>query len=190
MTILFKFIFIFTSLFFLNSCGFSNTTNNTTVINKEFNSRYKESRKKITGKLSASEYTEMKTLLENELGKVISDKQNILINYDQKAPNCILLASSENNVVHVLRNRVRISDEISRKYNTIDFFVYNPNSYFADLYASDSFFKKDSGFFFTNIFTFHENCQAFYILKSNGEFLKFYGEDYFSEVKAFLEKNN
>lgn len=172
----------------LNSCGVSNAKGNALTINKELNSKYKASRKKISGKLTPSEYTEMKTLLEKELGVPISGKQSILINYDQKAPNCILLASSESSIVHVLKNRARISYEMSQKYNATDFFVYESNSYFADLYASDSFFKVDSGFFFNNIFTLHENCQAFYILKPNGDFLKYYGEDYYSEVKEFLEK--
>jgi hypothetical protein len=173
---------------FLNSCGVSKANGNSTTINKEFNSKYKASQNKIIGKLTPSEFTEMKTMLENELGVTISGQKSILINYDQKAPNCILLASSKNSIVKVLKNRLRISSEISQKYNAIDFFVYESNSYFAELYASDIFFKVDSGFFFNNIFTYHENCQAFYILKPNGDFLKYYGEDYYSEVKEFLEK--
>lgn len=185
------FLKIFISLLLiscLNSCGVSNTNGNAKTINKELNSKYKASRNKIIGKLTPSEYTEMKILLEKELGVTISGQKSILINYDQKAPNCILLASSESSVVHILKNRVKISSEISQKYNAIDFFVYESNSYFADLHANDVFFKVDSGFFFNNIFTLHENCQAFYILKPNGDFLKYYGEDYYSEVKEFLEK--
>ncbi len=50
-------------------------------------------------------------------------------------------------------------------------------------------FILDSGFFYENVFTEHQNCEAFLIIKPNGDFHKFYGEDYYTEVENFLEKN-
>ena len=49
-------------------------------------------------------------------------------------------------------------------------------------------FIIDSGFFYENVFTEHQNCAGFLIIKPNGDFYKQYGEDYYSEVKAFFEK--
>jgi len=57
------------------------------------------------------------------------------------------------------------------------------------MFRANKRFMPNPGFFHDSIFTLHESCQAFFILKPSGRFLKYYGEDYFSVVEAFLESD-
>jgi hypothetical protein len=55
-----------------------------------------------------------------------------------------------------------------------------------DRVAMKNNFIMDSGFFSNNIFTEREMCSAFIIIKPNGKFFKYYGEDYNTKIKDFL----
>lgn len=155
-------------------------------INTYPNAEYQKSKSAYVGTLSLSEYTDLKIVLETELKTSIPDGKSVLINYYQRAENCLLvrLKSGRQNA----SISKEISSRISSEHNTIDFFVFAKDSYFSDSFEKDSQFIMDSGYFYNNIFTDHQNCAGFLIVKPNGEFYKYYGEDYFSEVRAFLEK--
>jgi len=47
----------------------------------------------------------------------------------------------------------------------------------------------DSGYFYKAIFTLHKICSAFLVLKPNGEILKHYDADYFSQMGDFLKSS-
>ncbi len=126
--------------------------------------------------------------MEVELKTTIPNDKSILINYNQKASNCIYVGYSVKSNKQVTNNRIRISSRMSSKYNAVDFFVYAKDSYNKEIYEQTPEFIMDSGFFYENVFTEHQNCAGFLIIKPNGEFYKHYGEDYYSEVKAFFEK--
>ncbi|MFK5981515.1 MAG: hypothetical protein QM499_01275 [Flavobacteriaceae bacterium] len=130
----------------------------------------------------------MKRHLEKELNTKIQEGKSILINYRQKARNCISLSLSNSNFSKFTNRGIKISSRISAENNTSDYFVYEKNAFYKNLYKEKQNFKLDSGFFYNNIFTLHETCDAFFIIKPNGNFLKYYGGDYFSIVKTFLEK--
>jgi hypothetical protein len=178
--------YIITLLFI--SCGTNKIATNDTEVNTYPNSEYKKSRKAYSGKLNKSEYDALIKQLELELKVTIDTEKSILINYNQKAPNCINIRFSKNDNKQVAKNRIRISSRISSNFNTVDFFVYSEDSYNKEIYEKMSEFTLDSGFFYKNVFTEHLNCAGFLIVKPNGEFYKYYGEDYYSEVEAFLEK--
>ena len=171
----------------LISCGTNKEINNTKV-NTYPNSKYKKSRTAYSGTLNKTEYDELIKKLETELKTTFPADKSILINYSQKAPNCINVRFSEKDIQQVTNNRIRISSRMSSNYNAVDFFVYAKDSYNKEIYEQMNEFIVDSGFFYENIFTEHQNCAGFLIIKPNGDFYKQYGEDYYSEVKAFLEK--
>ena len=185
--ILIKGIYLTITILFI-SCGTNKVTINNSEVNTYPNSEYKKSRKAYSGTLNKSEYDELIKKLEEELNTTISTDKSILINYNQKAPNCINARFSQSDNKQVAKNRIRISSRMSSNYNAIDFFVYNKDSYNKEIYEKITEFKLDSGFFYDNVFTEHQNCAGFLIIKPNGEFYKHYGEDYYSEVKAFFEK--
>ena len=170
----------------LISCGTNKDITNTKV-NSYPNSKYKKSRTAYSGTLNKNEYDELIKRLELELKTTIPNDKSILINYNQKAPNCINFRFSEKDNKQVTNNRIRISSRISSNYNAIDFFVYAKDSYNNGIYEQMTEFIMDSGFFYENVFTEHQNCAGFLIIKPNGEFYKQYGEDYYSDVKAFFE---
>lgn len=176
------------STFFIISCSSINKVNSSSKINTMLNEKYKNSRSSFYGKLNASEYIEMINELSKELKVKLSRSKAVLINYNQNAPNCILKRFDKNTVSGVTDNKIRISSRICENNNTVDFFVYSDNVFNKKLYQTKNNFKLDSGFFYNNIFVIHENCAAFFILKPDGNFMKYYGEDYYSEVSKFLEK--
>ncbi|WP_394907490.1 hypothetical protein [uncultured Mesonia sp.] len=171
----------------LISCGTNKGITNTKV-NTYPNSKYKKSRTAYAGTLNKNEYDELIKRLEIELKTTIPNDKSILINYNQKAPNCTNVRYSEKDNKQVTNNRIRISSRMSSNYNAVDFFVYAKDSFNKKIYEQMTEFIMDSGFFYENVFTEHQNCAGFLIIKPNGEFYKQYGEDYYSEVKAFFEK--
>ncbi|NGY35915.1 hypothetical protein FQU23_000115 [Flavobacterium sp. XN-5] len=170
------------------SCISQTTTSPTTVLNSVLNKQYIESRKSFKGKLNPQQFQEIRSLIIKELNAEIPADKSILINYSQRAPNCLSL--NINNISFSGFDRsIEISKRISKKYNTIDFFVFSEDVVNKEIYEEQKDFIKDSGFFYDNVFTLHENCEAFFILKSNGDFMKYYGEDYYSKVEYFLRRN-
>lgn len=161
---------------------------NDTKVNTYPNSEYNKIRVAYSGRLSRTEYDELIKKLEKELKTTIPNNKSILINYNQKAPNCLDLRFSENDNRQVTKNRISISSSMSRNYKAIDFFVYTNDSYNRKIYEQMEEFILDSGFFYENVFTEHQNCAGFLIIKRNRKFYKQYGEDYYSEVKAFFEE--
>lgn len=187
------FYFIIIILFI--SCGTNEITINKTDVNTNLkdvntnpNSEYTKSRKAYSGSLNKSEYSDLIKILEVELKTTIPLDKSILINFNQQAPNCILAGFSTKDYKQIAKNRIRISSRMSSNNNAIDFFVYTKDAYNHEIYDELTEFRLDSGFFYKNVFTEHQNCEGFLIIKPNGEFYKYYGEDYYSEVKAFFNK--
>lgn len=173
----------------LFSCKSSKTAKANKDINTEFNEQYRQSRGGLSGSLSQSEYELLKNQLEKELGATISDDKVILINFRQKSNNCLAAGRDKSFVNRSTDKSIEISTRFSNTYNIEDFFVYTEDAYHADLYNKRTNFKKDSGFFKERIFTSDQNCAGFLLVKLNGKFLKYYGEDYFTRVKKFLLKD-
>ncbi len=151
---------------------------------------YKNSVKSIPGKLTNLEYNELKTNIEKEFKITIPKGKSILINYNQKATNCSYENYGNYTNSTITDNKIRISKRMSFNYNAIDFFVYTEDSFNKEIYSQKKQYRLDSGFFYNNIFTLHENCSGFLIIKPNGDFLKYYGTDYYTQVSEFLEKKN
>ncbi len=172
---------------FLISCGNQKVVNNI-KINSSLNSKYKKSRTAYSGKFKKNEHDELVKMLEVELKTKLPKNKSILINYKQKATNCLDASLSEKSISQITNNEIRISSRMSSIYNAIDFFIYTEDSFNKKVYEKLSKFIIDSGFFYNNVFTEHQNCAGFIIIKSNGDFYKRYGEDYYSEVEAFLKK--
>jgi len=184
------------SLILLVNTLFSCATNKITDIkpiidievNTELNPELIKSRKAFSGNLNNFQYNELKINLEKELNTKIPEGKSILINYHQKARNCISLSLNNSDFSKFTNRGIQISSRISTNNNTVDYFVFEENAFYKNLYKEKQNFKLDSGYFYNNIFTLHETCDAFFIIKPNGDFLKYYGSDYYSIVKTFLEK--
>lgn len=157
-------------------------------VNTELNPESIKSRKAFSGNLNNAQYNLLKINLEKELNTKIPEGKSILINYHQKARNCISLHLNFSDFSKYTNRWIQISSKISTNYNTVDYFVFEENAFYKNLYKEKENFKLDAGFFYNKIFTLHETCEAFFIIKPNGDFLKYYGGDYFSIVKTFLEK--
>lgn len=170
------------------SCASKNASRKTSAVNTKFNKEYIASKKSFLGKLNPEQYIEIKTALELELKTKLTEGKTILINYVQNAPNCISVGISKKNMSIVTDNGLRISNEISAKNNAIDFFVFTKDSYNNAILSTREQFILDKGFFHNKVFTLHENCEDFFILKPDGEFMKYYGEDYYTEVECFLSR--
>jgi len=171
------------SINLLISCG----TNK--GVNTQPNSKYKNSEKAYSGTLNNTDYNELIKKLETELTTTIPDDKSILVNFSQKAPNCISVRFSEKDNKQMVNKGIRISSRISSNNNAIDFFVYTQDSYNKETYKKMTEYILDSGFFYKNVFTEHQNCKAFIVIKPNGDFYKYYGEDYYTKVESFLKKN-
>ena len=180
-----KFYLLFFSLI-LFSCNAQK--NNSEKINTKINQEYIESRKTFVGKLNPDEYQQIREMISKELNTEIPDNKSILINYYQFGTNCFEYGFKEKTALAVIGTSVRISSDLSKEYNASDFFVYTQNALNKERLENRKDFILDAGFFAEYIFTLQENCRAFFILKPNGEFMKYYGSDYYSEVKKFLQE--
>lgn len=175
----------------ISACG---TKKNTTTKNKrekvktKVDSKYKKYYRGYAGTLDASEYSEIIKLFEKELDTTLQTNKSILINFDQKAPRCISYDFDKESMHNYIENVLRISSDMSLKFNANDYFVYTEDSYGKEAYEKHEEYILDSGFFYDQIFTEHEICGGFIIIKPNGDFYKHFGEDYFSEVRAFFEE--
>ena len=177
----------FLVVIFLMSCGTNNISNPGSEVNTKPNRAYKKSRTNYSGKLTETEHTQLRKRLELELKTTIPKTKSILINFNQKAPNCLSVGYNQKDNEQVTQNRIRISSRISANNNAIDYFVYTSDAPNREIYEKTENFLLDSGFFYNEVFTEHENCAGFLIVKPNGTFYKFYGEDYYSDVRAILE---
>ncbi|MBQ0768590.1 MAG: hypothetical protein KBT58_04820 [Bizionia sp.] len=185
MSTTFKYIVLMLISSVFISCGTNNTSKKAKV-NTTLNATYQKSRKAFSGQLSNTEYKDILSILEEELNTTFHSGKPILINFNQKASNCLAIRFSD--IKGFINKGIAISSRMSAEHNAVDFFVYTNDAYYKDIYKENDKFILESGFFSENIFTLHENCQAFIIIKPSGEFYKFYGEDYYSEVRKFLEK--
>ncbi|KFF00867.1 hypothetical protein IX39_09690 [Chryseobacterium formosense] len=157
-------------------------------VNTKFNESYSLSRKKFHGKLDSEQLIQIRTLIVNELKVEIDEKKSVLINFYQYGKNCYEYGLIEKDAQTVIDNSINISSRMSKKYDATDFFVFTEESLNKERFEKRKNFIQDSGFFDQTVFNLKENCRAFFILKPNGEFLKYYGSDYFTEVENFLKK--
>lgn len=171
------------------SCGSSKTSSAGYEVNTEVNSKYRESMNAYDGNLNDTEYRKIIDNLETALQAKIPKDKAVLVNFNQKAPNCITFGRSRSIAKKVTENRIRISSDITTQNNAIDFFVYTEDAFHKEIFEKKPEFMLDSGFFHENVFTEQEHCAAFLIIKPNGDFYKYYGEDYYSHVKGFLEQD-
>lgn len=179
-------ILLLSVLFIFSNCGAQK--DKVGKINTKINEEYLKSRKTFYGKLNAEEYIQIRKLLETELKVEISGNRSILINYFQNGDNCSEYNLNTKSGNAVINNYVQLSSEISARHSGIDFFVYSEDALNKDRLENRENFILDHGFFTQNFFTLKENCRAYFILKPNGDFMKHYGGDYFSEVEEFLQK--
>lgn len=177
----------------LVSCGSSNgigSTNASIVsnenINTTFNNEYKRHIKEYYGQIESKEYEVIRKKIEQELPYKISPQDAVLIHFRQQADNCISMRENGSNYLKSLKFNLKMSSKVSRGQGLSDFFVFTKDAYLMDRVAMKNNFIMDSGFFSNNIFTEREMCSAFIIIKPNGKFLKYYGEDYYTKIKDFL----
>jgi hypothetical protein len=154
-------------------------------INTRMNGKFVKSRKSFVGKVEEENLDKLYNSFENYLKTKVYRDKSVLINYNQRGNNCTSMTYE--NLIFVTDNIKRISNRMSKNHSIQDFFMFSKTAYNRDVYENIGYYIEDSGFFKKEIFTLEEVCNAFFLIKPNGEFLKFYGSDYFSEVKKFME---
>ena len=175
-------------LFFM-ACTSSKPIVSSANLNTQVNDESISSSKTYTGELSKKEYEEIRARIEKELPFKIPIENAILINFNQNARNCHSMFDNGKHYLKVLSNKNRISSRMSSNNKASDFFVFTNDAFFYDKIKMKKNYLTDSGFFYNNIFTVHDNCSAFFILKPNRKFMKHYGGDYYTKVRVFLEMN-
>lgn len=158
-------------------------------VNSKLNKAYKKSQQSFFGQLSKVDADRLRDSIQYQLQTKIDPDKAILINYEQFGTNCLIANAPVETKNVVAHNGIRISARMSKAYNAVDFFIYEDIPEYQNIYGTIEEYQSDSGFFKSNLFTSDQNCGAFFILKSDGSFLKYYGEDYYTEVDNFLKKN-
>jgi CRISPR/Cas system-associated endoribonuclease Cas2 len=184
-----KYLLFILFSFLMFSCKSQREKSLDIKVNTTLNKEYRNSIKTFEGKLNEVDYLLIKKNIEKELSTSIPDDKIILINFCQKAKNCSSLASSEASINKVIYNSLTISSGISLNNDAVDFFVYTEDAFFKDIFIKNLKFKRDSGFFHDTFFNDCDICTAFFILKPDGKFIKHYGDDYYTIVKNFMEKD-
>lgn len=159
-----------------------------TKVNTKLNRQQLKSRKSFVGKLNAKEYRELRGHILNTLQIDAPKETTLIIHFFQNGINCFDYGLNEETGIHVRNNIIAISDRMSKQYQAKDFFVYTSDVLNKNRLEDHEKFMLDPGFFDEEIFTLKENCRAFFILKPDGSYMKYYGSDYFTEVETFLKK--
>ena len=158
-------------------------------INSKYNQEYIDSKVSIFGKLTTDNYSELISKIESSLNIKIDKSRKIYLNFQQKGKNCIRAGQNSSKID--FSKTLEISERITSKYNTQRILSYHKNSFFYNQLSSKKIWVLDSKDFLNNtVFDLKENCEAFLIIKPNGEFYKFYGEDHFSTVENLLKNEN
>ena len=157
-------------------------------VNTKYNRKYVKSRKSFEGNFITETQAALRLILQKELKTTIPDDHHILIHYEQKASNCIKYHNYDPRLPIIIKHIKDSDNKLLRKYQTMSFWIYNANSFFADHFENYPYYQKDSGYFKKHIFELNENCSAFFLLKSSGEFMIHYGEDYMTEVYNYLKR--
>lgn len=157
---------------------------NTNPLNK----KYRESRKSIYGKLKLDEYKHLKSELEKELNTKIPEGKSIFISFEQAASNCSLVKDGKAYLQGFHYLHTSFAGKMSNENNTVDFYLYDANSFLKSYTEKNIKYRLDSGYFATKIFTLKENCEAFFILKPNGKFLISYGSDNLTKASELLKE--
>lgn len=176
-----KYIFI---LFLI--IGFSAKPQEKNLANSEYNKKYKKSITSKHGRLSTDELSEMKSSLAKELQISLENNKALVIYYFQHGKNCLLASYNYEGVLNILNNKYRIANSAEKRFNIKSYYVYNSNSFFNTLLAKQEAFILDSGFFKNVLFKEDRNCEGFYILKENGDYMRYYGSDYSDEIENFI----
>lgn len=158
-------------------------------VNVEYNDEVKNNMKHYEGTLSKNEHAALIKKLKIELQTEIPPHKSILINYYQKASNCTDIDRGKKRLERVVDSLIDITKEITSNTDALNFMVYSEEAFYKDIYERKPEYQLDSGFFHDYIFTEHELCQAFFILKPNGKFYKGYRGYYNYPIKALLEKD-
>ena len=158
------------------------------VVNSNANGDYRSSIHEIRGKLNESEKVLMLKNISKALDTSLTPDKTQLIHYKQSAPNCFLSDSLTSDDRIAFKHDMRVLNKISRKYNVQSFYVFEQNAPITGFLLEQNEFLLDSGYFYNDIFTEHENCGAFLMIMPDGRFIKYYGEDYYSLIIDFLEK--
>lgn len=158
-------------------------------VNTKINKKYYESRKGFYGKLNQEELTFVLDKIENSLDVKIDKSKKTLIIFSQKGENCVTYGLRHPKTI--FNNIENIYNGYSEKYETQTFFGYSSNSLFINLLKDRTIWKKDNNNFIKNtLFDLKESCSAFVVFKPNGEFYKYYGEDYAGIVETLLRNQD
>lgn len=156
-------------------------------INSKLNKEYLDTVKTFKGNLNPTDLKQVREQLEKELNTRLYPKKAIVINYYQYAQNCFEMRYPKDTRKNIVNNSVNLSASISLQENAQDFFVYTKDAIDYHELSKRENFIIDSNFFHDEIFTLHENCRAFFIIKPNGDFTKHYGSDYYTHVQHSLQ---
>lgn len=144
--------------------------------------------KKYIGELSTSDSFILVKEIEKEFNVSIPLNKNIIIHYSNRKYNCIGYNFSENGFYDIPERIINISNNLEKKYKLISLYSYSSISRFKNVFENITKYKLASDFINEVIFTELNYCGGFFILKSNGKFMKYYGDDYFTEVENFLKE--
>ncbi|MGB5982381.1 MAG: hypothetical protein WBG46_09565 [Nonlabens sp.] len=157
-------------------------------LNIEVDEEYRKFAKLYSEKLTPEDLKVWRKLLEENLSKDLNFTEPLVIHFYQKAPYCVMMgydfASQK-----ALDHSVEFYAKIDSTYNAKSYHVFSQNVFFRDEFSKNLTFIGDNGFFHENVFTEHNICKGFFILKPSGSFYKYYGEDYYYQIKDALLVN-
>ena len=172
------------------SCGSNVNTSNVSKVNTKSNKVYKQSEIGYNGNLTETMYNKIKERMSDALMEEIPSDKTIIVHFNQNAPNCLAGNESSKSFLKRTEHKMNWSAELCKLHNAVDFFVYTSDAFHKDYFKTNSAFKVDPGFFYNQVFTEHKNCAGVLIIKPNGSFHKYYGENYSEDVIGYFNQFN
>ena len=148
-------------------------------------SLYSKITQQALGELNLEEYSEFRLSLENQIKTKLPKNKAIIISYHQVAHHCF--HTKQKSKIQFQKNILKLK-ELAETENALVFFYYNPKSKLGTILKNTIDYKKDTDYFFQQLFSNQDFCTAIFVVKPNREFIKYYGLKSEVEISYFLDQ--
>ncbi|WP_111683463.1 hypothetical protein [Winogradskyella tangerina] len=156
--------------------------------NYKFGRKYAKNRLIYSGKVKSEILDDLQRFV-SSISSDFDKNKTLLINFEYDAYHCISANPKYiKNADKLLQNVFNISNRHAVKFDIQHLCAYSKSSPLVDYLSENPNWVLDNGIIENTFFSNSQICSGFVIIEPDGSFLCHFGEDYFSEVNDYFEK--
>lgn len=165
-------------------CQEDNLKSSEVKVNMILNRKYKKSVELTSGIMDSLKLKEFQQGLGFYLNSHFDSSKPIIIGFIQNGLNCLSQLGDQTYLEKLLSNYDKTLQYVAKEFDSNGYMMYTSDAFVSSYPCPNCI--EDKGFMKRIVFTSDKNCMGFFVLLPNGEFYKYYGEDYFSIVDEVL----